>query len=186
MSQSDTYCSKCGQVITDETPSADPAQGKLCPKCSASTHTVGLSVKMGVTIGAKGSMGITTYPQKLLEICEGLINDGQYSISVVVAHMACEVATERKLSAAFASRGLQYLEDSVLNFLNGYNLANDWIRKLYTSLTNDHIEQQPFWQNFCDSASRRNKIIHGGKIIGQVESQISYQAAIDFVSHLNE
>ena len=39
--------------------------------------------------------------------------------------MACEVSVERALSAAFASKNLQYLKDPVLDFLNGYSLSND-------------------------------------------------------------
>jgi hypothetical protein len=74
---------------------------------------------------ASAELTVVTYPQKLLAVCKSLIDDKQFEISVVVAHMACEISTERALSAAFASKGLQYLEDPILDFLNGYNLAND-------------------------------------------------------------
>jgi len=100
--------------------------------------------------------------------------------------MACEVSTERALSAAFASKGLQYLEDPVLDFLNGYNLANDRNRKLYTAFTGDHIDQQAFWPAFKESATRRNNIVHGGSLIGQVEAESSYHTASAFVSHLKQ
>ena len=38
------------------------------------------------------------YPQRLLEVAQSLIHQSEFSIAVVVAHMACEVATERSLS----------------------------------------------------------------------------------------
>jgi hypothetical protein len=118
-------------------------------------------------------------------LSKGLIDDGQFEISVVVAHMAREVSTERALSAAFASKGLQYLEEPVLDFLNGYNLANDRNRNLYTALTADHIERQTFWPEFKESATRRNKIVHSSGRVSQADAERSYRAASAFVSHLN-
>ena len=56
--------------------------------------------------------------------------------------MACEVSVERALTAAFAAKRIEYLEDPVREFLNGYNLANGRNRKLYKALTDDHIEKQ--------------------------------------------
>jgi len=67
-----------------------------------------------------GSHNLSSNP---LECCKGLIDNGQFSISVVVSHMACEIATERSLSESFANKGIQYLEEPVGDFLNGYNLA---------------------------------------------------------------
>jgi HEPN domain-containing protein len=40
----------------------------------------------------------------LLGEAEDLINRGKYGIAIVVAHIACEVAVQRALSAAFAKR----------------------------------------------------------------------------------
>ena len=162
MTQADTCCRECGHVITDETPSTDPAQRKPCPQCGALTRTISVSGEICATLDITASVELITYPQRLLATCKGFIEDGQYGISVVVAHMACEVAAERALSAAFALKGLQHLEDPVLDFLNGYSLANDRNRKLYAALTGDHIEQQSFWQAFKESATRRNKILHTG------------------------
>lgn len=186
MTQADTRCRKCGHVITDEAPSTRPAQRKPCPKCGSLARAFSAEVNVTVHCTVSAEVTLVTYAQTLLATCKGLIEDGQYSISVIVAHMACEVSTERTLSAAFSSKGLQYLEDPVLDFLNGYNLANDRNRKLYTALTGDHIEQQSFWQAFKESATRRNRIVHGGSVIGPEEAESSYQAASAFVSHIEQ
>jgi len=53
--------------------------------------------------------------------------------------MACEVAVERTLTAAFTSAGVAHLEDAVLGFLNGYNRANEKNLSLYVALTGDAI-----------------------------------------------
>jgi hypothetical protein len=62
-------------------------------------------------------------PRLLLTLARSLINEGRFSVAVVVVHMACEIATEQSLSDAFATRAVQYLEDWVRGRLNGYNLA---------------------------------------------------------------
>ena len=142
---------------------------------------------VNVTTSSSVNISVEGYPQALLDICKGLMDGGQYSMSVVVAHMACEVEVERALSAAFASKGIQYLEDTLCDVaFEGYSLANKRNRKLYAALTGDHIEKQPFWEAFRNSAERRNKIVHHGRIIGREEAERSYNAAGAFISHLKQ
>ena len=129
---------------------------------------------------------VVTYPQRLLTLSRRLIDDGEFGIAVVVAHMACEVATERALSEAFANKGISYLEDSVTGFFNGYNLNNDRIRELYTALTGDEVEKTSFWEKFKASAKRRNNIIHSALMVAKAEAEESYLAAKDLVAHLKK
>jgi hypothetical protein len=49
---------------------------------------------------------VITYPQKLLTLAGRLIDEGEFGIAIVVAHMACEIATERSLSEAFVAKGI--------------------------------------------------------------------------------
>jgi hypothetical protein len=58
-------------------------------------HGIVGSVQIHIDVSAE--LNFTSYPQALLKSCKALIDDKQYGISVVVAHMACEVATERLL-----------------------------------------------------------------------------------------
>lgn len=141
---------------------------------------------VNIHIAVSAELNVTTYPQALLETCKGLIDDNQFGISVVVAHMACEVATERSLSAAFSSNKIQRLESAILEFMNGYNLANEKNRKLYNALTGEHIEQQPFWLDFKESAKRRNDIMHNGKKADKAEAEKSYRTAIALINHLGQ
>lgn len=186
MTKSDTHCGSCGIAIVGEASNGDPTQRKPCPQCGSLARAFSLEVHATVHVSATAELSVVTYPQTLLAACKGLIDDGQYGISVVVAHMACEVSVERALSAAFASKGLQYLEDPVLDFLNGYNLGNDRNRRLYAALTNDHIEQHLFWSALKESATRRNNIVHGSSVVGQTEAESSYRAASAFITHLNQ
>jgi hypothetical protein len=100
--------------------------------------------------------------------------------------MACEVAAERSLSAAFAAKGLQYIEEPIVDLLNGYNLANDKNRKLYTALTGNAIEKEAFWKAFKESATRRNKVVHNAGVVTKVEAAASHGAAAALVKHLKQ
>jgi hypothetical protein len=129
---------------------------------------------------------VITYPQALLSDARNLIDSGQFSMGVVVSHIACELATERSLFAAFASKGIQYLEEWILDSLNGYNLANKRVRRLFTALTGNEIQEQPFWQNFTESVERRNQIVHRGVKVGQAEAEDSLKVATDFLAYLRK
>jgi hypothetical protein len=186
MTYEDTVCGTCGKLITDEPSNVDPALREPCPSCGALNRKVSLSAHVVCHATVSAELSVTTYPQTLLLTARDLLDRGQFGISVVVAHMACEVATERSLSEAFVGKALEYLEEPVLGFLNGYNLASDRNRKLYAALTGDTIEQQPFWKEFKASSTRRNAIIHQGKIVGKDEAEQSLSSALSFVKHLKK
>lgn len=179
-------CAKCGELITGESPSLDPGKRQPCPKCGSTSRSFIMHLEATIKVSDEVHDVLITYPQTLLSIAQSLIVNSQFSIAVVVSHMACEIATERSLSESFIRRGVQYLEDPITEFLNSYSLSNDRIRKLYTALTGDHIEKQRFWQKFKESAKRRNQIVHQGLTVGKTEAEESFKAASDFVAHLNK
>jgi hypothetical protein len=129
---------------------------------------------------------IVSYPQILLNLARSLMDEGRFSIAVVVVHMACEIATEQALSAAFATKDIQYLKDWIIRRLNGYNLANDRIRSLYTALTGDNVQQATFWQEFRTSSTLRNNIIHGGANAAKANAEASYEAGNALLAHLTK
>jgi hypothetical protein len=136
--------------------------------------------------GSSATATVIPYTQRLIDTARGFIDQGHHQMAVIVCHMACEIATERALSQAFARRGIQDLEEPVEKLLNGYNMGNDRIRKLYTALTKDEIEKEPFWAEFKASAERRNGIIHRGDIVDQPAAERSLRAATSFVAHLGQ
>src|ERR1700722_11094815 len=86
-------CDGCGGQITEP-------PGLPCPSCGSMSRTVLVEAKVTLSIQAtvQAQAGVTTYLQNLLNFAKGLIDQGQFSIAVVVAHMACEVATERSIT----------------------------------------------------------------------------------------
>ncbi len=183
--KSGAVCTFCGQRIAG-TP---PEQPNPCEYCNSVTggypHLVLLTE--AIAGSAVGYVEGATYPQILLGIARFLLgknDDKLCGLATIMAHLACEVAIERSLADAFARKGIQSLEDTVADILNGYNLANDKVRKLYISLTGDAIQEQPFWERFLRSAKRRDSVIRKGLIVGREEAEESIAAAGDFLAHL--
>jgi hypothetical protein len=180
-------CGQCGEPIPGEVTGLESAQREPCPKCGSTSRTYGVEIPpMTTSSSVTVKTTVITYPQKLLTLTRRLIDEGEFAIAVVVAHIACEIATERCLTEAFAAKGIPDLEDSVTDFFSGSSLANDRIRKLYTALTGDEVEKAPFWQKFKESAVRRNKIAHSSVTVTKAEAEASYMAAKDLVAHLKK
>jgi hypothetical protein len=180
------FCGKCGKPVTGESPSGDTAQRQPCPQCGslARSHDVHIQVSDGFNLVGSLTANIITYPEALLTTAKDLIVNGQFSIAVVVAHIACEISTERALSQAFAAKGIEYLEEPVEELLSGYNLANDRVRNIFNALKGDEIQKQSFWQAFKQSATLRNNVIHQGKIVTKAEAEASVKAASELVTYL--
>ena len=182
MPSNDTFCAACNQPIQNE-PSAER---KPCPKCGSLTRHFEDSVEETCHVSDSFDATVKTYPQTLLDTARDLLEREQVGIAIVVAHMACEVAAERSIAEAFQAKALTYLEDPILAFVNGFNLAAPRIRELYSALTGDEIQKQPFWQAFKTSATLRNSIVHNGKIVGRSDAEASLTAAIAIVAHLKK
>ena len=180
-------CTFCGQSITGES----PEQSIPCEYCSSLSggypHLVNLTE--AIAGSAVSYVEGATYPQVLLSIARFLLaknDDKLCGLATILAHLACEVAIERSLSDSFSRKGIQSLEETVADVLNGYNLANDKVWNLYSTLTGDEIQEQPFWTIFLRSAKRRDNIIRKGLIVGRADAEESIKAASDFLAHLTE
>jgi hypothetical protein len=180
-------CGQCGAPIVGEQPGIDASQRLPCPNCGSTARTYGVSKVMTTSSSVTVDAQMITYPQRLLTLARRLIDEGEFAIATIVAHMACEIATERSLSDAFAAKGIPDLEDPVSEFFTGHSMNSDRIRKLYTALTGDRIEQAAFWADFRKSAKRRNEIAHSGAAtVTKEEAEQSWKVASDLVAHLGK
>lgn len=131
-----------------------------------------------------GQDDLITYSQALLGDARRLIDSGQFSMAVVVSHIACEIAMERFLFKAFASKGIQYLEKWMSNALNGYQPTNDKIKELFTVLTGEKIQDQDFWMKFKNSWQCRKQFVHGGVQVEEIDAEDSLKACTALVDYL--
>jgi hypothetical protein len=153
-------------------------------KVAMSTPAAGVEILAG-----QGSLTATAevigYPRQLLAQAKTLIDQQHYGMAVVVAHIACEVATERRLAEAFAAKGIgHHLEGAVMKLLNGYNLSHDNNREFYTAFTDNKIQQARWWSDFRASAKRRNGVIHKGATVTRADAKASYNVVDKFLTHL--
>ena len=136
-------------------------------------------------VNLRGSGEQIPYSRKLLALSKSLIDAGEFSIAVVVAHVACEVATDRAFNRLYVMKKLKYLERPIGKLLPSKNLENSKIRQLYTALSNDSIEKERFWQQFTRSVTRRNRVSHRGEVVAEFDAKASLDAATQLVEHLD-
>ena len=179
------YCKNCGTQIKYE-PTNNSSEHKPCSKCGSSIRSYYMKAESGeyTLKGQEVNLTHISYPEKLLATAEDLIEKGEFSIAVVVAHMACEVSVERAISREFESKGIEYLQLPIDKLLSSYNIANDRVKNIYNALTSDKIQDQSFWQQFKESATRRNKAVHESMIATRGEGEASFDAARRLVEYL--
>jgi hypothetical protein len=134
--------------------------------------------------GSTATLTLTRYEETLLTKAQELIETGNFSIAVVVAHTACEISAERAISQAFAAKSIGYLEDWVDDAISSYSLSNSRVQDLYNALKGDQIQKRPFWPAFKESAKRRHAFVHKGKTITKAEAEASLKAASDLAAYL--
>jgi hypothetical protein len=184
MHPDDYACGSCGKAITGEP--TDGSARQPCPACGATSRR--MSVEGHITAHATVTADATfvTYSEFLLETADSLVNAGHAEMAVVTAHIACEIATERSFSRAFQHHHIDFLEEPLTAFFNGYNLANKRLRALYTALTGNQPEQQSFWPAFVASSERRNRVVHRGVPVTPPEAHESIGAARAFVQYVQK
>lgn len=140
---------------------------------------------MNAMTTGRATLTLTPYEKPLLDkaqelITKGDMTKGDFSIAVVVAHMACEISAERAILRAFAAKGIKYRKD-----FSGFNLASNRLSNLYNAVTGDEIQKKfSSWKAFKKSATRRNQAVHKAKVLTKAEAENSYKAASDLVAYL--
>lgn len=177
-----TTCATCGRRLPE---TADALPRTPCPSCGSTARNFALTATVEVHASATARLDVIPYPQRLLESATAFIEAQQYGIAVVVAHTACEIAMERKLSELILSKGIDYLQDWIARGFNGYNPSSDRVLSLYETLTGDRMQQQPFWQSFRASVARRNGVVHTGAFVDHQEALDSHAATSALVAHLH-
>ncbi len=178
-------CGSCGVALA-ETANRLADDLQLCPKCGSTSRRFSVEATISLAFPVSATAAVITYPEALLSIARGLIEQAHFNIAIVTSHMACEVATERAFDAAYARRELQWLGDAVDGLMNGYNLGNDRHRKLFNALTGSRLESLPFWSGFKNASDMRNAIIHKGGQSSKAEAELALQAATELIHHLKE
>ena len=178
-------CGNCGETITE--PASTPVEERQpCPKCGSTRRNFFVELTASVSASACVTATLVSYPNALLTIARSLIDQGHFNIAIVTSHMACEVATERALDAAYVAKNLAALGEAVDSLMNGSNLANHKHRKLYNALTGTELEKQSFWQQFKSASEIRNSIVHKGGHANKFDAESALQAANELIVYLKQ
>ena len=116
-----------------------------------------------------------------------LLDGGEFAAAVVVAQTSCEVLGENVLLRLMRKRGVELLSEWASRARRrSASFDNDLVRRLYVTLSNDEIQKAPFWARYAAHVELRNKIVHEGRAVTKSEAEESYQAAMDFIRHIEQ
>jgi hypothetical protein len=181
-------CLHCGTLLAAE---GDPqlASDAPCSACGRAGQSISVALigeEMKITAGSVG-VEIVEYSTILMREADSLLfHAKQPGLAIVVAHTACEVATQRAFARAFVHRGISDIEDAVDDLFASYNLASQKVQQFYTALTGDAVQREPWWSDFKDSSKRRNDIVHEGRKATDAEAATSLSVCDTFVTHITK
>ncbi len=184
MSTARCTCGNCGAEIPSGSETAEDGTRQPCPQCGSTARAFHVQASGGITIGGSAQASLTRYPDTLLSHARDSLDGPFPGVAVLLAPMACEVATQLVLTKVLAKRGISCLEGPIDDLLNGYNLGNDRLRSLFFALTGDRVQDQPFWPQFAQSAERRNQVAHSGRNVPKQEASESFDVAEKLLTHL--
>lgn len=128
---------------------------------------------------------IKPYFQQVLDSAVGMRNQGEYAVAIILAQTACEIVTEQLLDELLQLAGVTDPVHVEALGPRNTNLALEPVRKIYSALSNDHIQrQQPLWANFQAHWKRRNEIVHAGATATVLEADESLNAVVDVIEHV--
>lgn len=177
-------CPNCSNMIPNDT-NLSQEERTPCPKCGSRGRIHNLELSTSAGASSTFSAVVIPYTQRLLETAESLVERKEYSVAVVTAHMACELAAELAFARAFTARKIQELADPVMDLLPSNNLGNERVRKLFDALAGGELATKPFWIAFKASSERRNKAVHHGGSLSEQEARDSIAAAKQLIAHVN-
>jgi hypothetical protein len=117
----------------------------------------------------------------------------EYRFAVMLAHAACDLATEGALGQLLQLRKVELLGDYVLDSLGqGKSLDDRRARKLYATLTgenpagdkNQGCPRAPWWDSWETSRKLRHHVVYAGQQITRDQALACIDASEQYVAHL--
>lgn len=104
-----------------------------CPHCGSVARLYKHTMSGGIRISGSATVRVVSYPDRLLETATRPMKEGEFGIAVVVACMAAETASSRRLDRLFASGGIEQVSETVRELLPSASLSNERVRGLGSS-----------------------------------------------------
>jgi hypothetical protein len=176
-------CKNCGASL-------EPSHVGPCPSCG---ERAGKKVYVTATVTTRSKVSATATVIKrweqrykfLLDTARELRDQGHPEAAIVTAQTACEVCTEAVLTEALRRRvGDDVVADLITGSLWNYNPTNPRVKRLYETLFDHRIQDEPFWQSLKKHVDRRHAVVHRGKEATSQEADESITAVDAATQHL--
>jgi hypothetical protein len=169
-------CTDCGS----------PKQGQdwPCPNCGSVRSTVHAAGRAQSFSSATATATIIPYSDTLLAKSRELIDNSDFNIAVVVALIACEIGVESTVSLIVDNKALGYLQEIIFD---NYSLASPRTLKIFNALTGEEVQQLPFWRDFLNSVTLRNKTVHRrAGTVTREQAEDAHRAAGELLAYLKK
>lgn len=132
----------------------------------------------------KSEATVKDYHRAILSAAEGWIAQGEFDVAIVFLQTACEILTEQVFDTIMKKMEVGWLKEHIDDLPPNYNIGNERVRKLYVALTDDKIEEQPFWGDFEQHVTLRHELVHGTRRATREEAERSLASVSAVISHL--
>jgi HEPN domain-containing protein len=127
------------------------------------------------------------YHTALLDTAKAFLGRDEYQVAVMIAQTAVEVLVEQVITEQLKKRKTAAeVEEWILNRAMPFTLIGGSTQKLYIDLTNDPIQQAPFWERYTRHTRRRNDVVHRGKPVEKPMAEESVAVASEVIRHLEQ
>jgi len=131
---------------------------------------------------------LTPWSRQLIAFARQINDQGQHQFAVVLAHAACEWATEDALVRLLRHRGLtDNVAEPIVEVFTTTSFTNRQLRKLFTEMTGAEPQKEKWWDGWLASRGVRHSIAHRGlaatpeqalDALSLAESCVSYIAQV--------
>ena len=128
----------------------------------------------------------------LLAQARDLVSAQQYQFAVILAHAACELATEETVNNLLRRRAESSREAVLLDLKRGATLDDPKVRQLYGALAQDYPAGQPehgvapaaWWQVWKASLDLRHAVAHNGRQVTKAQARGCAESCRHYIDHL--
>ena len=140
------------------------------------------------TVGESVGIELTRVPRRLLETAAEHIKAGRYQESVLIAQAGAEACAARAVTALLGQHPARLQEALRAAFRDhsDYNLRGKGAQKVWTFLTGDEIQAQPFWDRYKRHTERRNRVAHNTVDLVKADADDSLKAATEFFDRVEQ
>jgi hypothetical protein len=124
----------------------------------------------------------------LLRRAEEELNKQEYSLSIIMSHVAIEILTERAFKLLFSFKRIEYLYDAIVKpswKYNNLSKNSQRVRRLYKALTGETFDK-PLWKELEARFEKRHEIVHRGVPSARPEAELSVAVAKKYAKHISD